>query len=974
MTVSSPSGTLIGRDDELDRLRHLLHDAMDGAGRSVWIEGEPGIGKSALLESFLAEAASLGCAVRVATAEEFGRRIPLHVMLDCLGAEPGSADPELREIADLLSCGGAAGRPADPVAPAAERLLGLVGRLSADGPLIVAVDDLQWADEASILLLHRLSRLAQRRPLLVVGACRPVPRRPDLATLKRGLTSSGAEVITLRSLTPTAVTRLTTELTSGPTGARRVGTRLRRAAELAGGNPAYLRELVGTLIREDRVRQEDTDTAELTGDSATGLPRALTDAICDRLGFLSAETAELLRSAALLGSAFSVTDLGAIVGRSALELTAALEEATAAGVLAEAEVLLAFRHPLIRQALYERPPTGLRLALHLQAARALAEAGLAVERVAEQLLAALRGPGAVPVVDGWTVGWLLKAGRRLVSRAPEDAAELLRLTVAYLPSDDPRRESLEVILAPALVLLGRRDAAVRLAEKVLAVTGDPARAAEMSWTAGWAMTDGHRHEAARTILGRALRAPGLNEVWSARLHAMLARTAIADGDLAQADAATRLALAEADRSGDRPATASALNVAGMLRVHRGDLDAATARFDRARAIADQCDDPETHDLRLRLRQNRAYVLLAQERHTDADLAVRDLLAEAERTASPPRLACARILAAEVHYHAGRWNEAIAQLDAAAEQDDLISATDRQWLHGLAAVIAVHRDDQASAEAHLAAAPAGGAAYAGAQYVPLARALLAERRDLTDEAVAILTGLLDRTGGRPAYHRHVWLPTLLRLALGGGDSALASAVAAAGSGSSARQDLRPAAGRAAVAQHCAGLLESDPVTLNLAVDAYRATGRPLQLAQTLEDTAVVLAERGDLRAARTAHAEASELYTGLGATWDLLRADTRLRRHGVQRRRGPRRRAATGWDALTPAELTVARLVADGRPNPDIAANLFVSRRTVEVHVSHILSKLGVRSRLEIAREGARRFAADAEERVLSVPAPSAQAG
>jgi DNA-binding CsgD family transcriptional regulator len=971
VTVSSPSGSPIGRDDELDRLRHLLHDAMDGAGRSVWIEGEPGIGKSALLESFLTEAVSLGCQVRVATAEEFGRRIPLHVMLDCLDAEPGSDDPELREIADLLSCGGAAERPADPVAAATERLLGLVDRLSAGEPLIVAVDDLQWADESSILLLHRLSRLAQRRPLLVVGACRPVPRRSDLVTLKRGLTSSGAEVITLASLPPAAVTRLTTELTSELTGAHLLGARLRRAAELAGGNPAYLREMVDALIREDKVRREE-DTAELTGETGRGLPRTLTNAISDRLGFLSADTTDLLRSAALLGSAFSVTDLGAIVGRSALELTAALEEATAAGVLTESEVLLAFRHTLIRQALYERPPAGLRLALHLQAARALAEAGLAVERVAEQLLAALRGPDAVPVVDGWTVDWLLKAGRRLVSRAPKDAAELLRLAVAYLPSDDPRRESLEVILAPALVLLGHRDEAVRLAEKVLAATDDPARAAEMSWTAGWAMTDGHQHEAAQTALSRALRAPGLDDVWSARLHAMLARAAIADGDLAQADAATRLALAGVDRTGDRPAAAAALNAAGILHTYCGELDAAAERFDRALTIAEHCDDPETHDLRLRLRQNRAYVLLAQERHADADLAARELLAEAERSASPPRLACARILAAEVHYHAGRWSEAIAQLDAAALSDDLIPATNRQWLHGLAAVIAVHRDDQASAEAHLSAVPATGAIYAGAQYVPLARALLAERRDLTDEALAILTGLLDCTGTRPAYHRHIWLPTLLRLALRGGDSGLARAVAAAGSGSAPETDRRSAVGRAAVAQHCAGLLESDHVTLNLAVDAYRAAGRPLQLAQTLEDTAVVLAERGDLRAARTAHAEASELYTGLGATWDLLRADTRLRRHGVQRRRGPRRRAATGWDALTPAELTVARLVAEGRPNPDIAANLFVSRRTVEVHVSHILSKLGVRSRVEIAREAARRFAAGAEEHVL--PVASARAG
>ncbi len=965
MTVSSSSGMVIGRDDELDRLRRLLpQDAKGGTGRSVWIEGEPGIGKSVLLASFLTEAERLGCRVRPAVAEEFGRRIPLHVMTECLGALPGAADPELREIADLLSRGG----PGEPAAVAAERLLGVVDRLSAAGPLVLAVDDLQWADEHSVLLLHRLSRLAQRRPLLVVGVSRPVPRRSDLVTLKRGLTASGAEVITLASLAPAAVTALTTELT----GARAVGARLRRAADQAGGNPLYLREMVGALIGQDLLRRRE-DTAELA--AGQGLPRALTEAISDRLGFLSAETAELLRSAALLGPAFSVTDLGAVVGRSALELTAALEEATASGVLAESETLLAFRHTLIRQALYERPPAGLRLALHLQAARALADAGLAVERVAEQLLAALHGPAEVPVVDGWTVDWLLRAGRTLVSRAPKDAARLLRLAVAYLPAEDPRRESLEVILAPALVLLGHRDEAVRLAEKVLAATRDPARAAEMSWAAGWALTDGHQHEAAQNVLGRALRAPGLDDVWSARLHAMLARAAIADGDLAQGDAATRLALAGADRSGDRPAAAAALNAAGVLLTYRGDLDAAVARFDRGMAIAELCEDPETHDLRLRLRQHRAYVLLAQERHADADLATRELLAEAERTASPPRLAGTRILAAEVHYHAGRWDEALAQLDATAEAHDLIPARDRQWLHGLAAVIAVHRDDQAAADAHLAAAPEDGTygMFPGAQYVPLARALLAERRGRTNEALAILTGLLERTGTRPAYHRHLWLPALLRLAIRAGDTSLARAAAAAGTEGAGTEggDRRGAAGRAAVAQHCAGLLDADRATLGLAVGAYRAAGRPLQLAQTLEDTAVVLAESGDLRAARTAHAEASELYTGLGAAWDLLRADTRLRRHGVQRRRGPRRRAATGWDALTPAELTVARLVADGRPNPDIAANLFVSRRTVEVHVSHILSKLGVRSRVEIAREAARRLTDSAEAHAF--PASSAQA-
>src|SRR5262249_8336101 len=156
-------------------------------------------------------------------------------------------------------------------------------------------------------------------------------------------------------------------------------------------------------------------------------------------------------------------------------------------------------------------------------------------------------------------------------------------------------------------------------------------------------------------------------------------------------------------------------------------------------------------------------------------------------------------------------------------------------HGLASVIHVHRDDPGSAEAHLAVAPAGGGAelFAGATYVHQARALLAGWRNLTGEAFAILADLFHRAGPGPAY-RHTWLPSVLRLALREGDTTLAQTIAAATSGS------QSSAVRTAVDLHCAGLLASDPVTLGQAADAYRAAGRPLQLAQTIEDAAVALA--------------------------------------------------------------------------------------------------------------------------------------
>jgi DNA-binding CsgD family transcriptional regulator len=159
---------------------------------------------------------------------------------------------------------------------------------------------------------------------------------------------------------------------------------------------------------------------------------------------------------------------------------------------------------------------------------------------------------------------------------------------------------------------------------------------------------------------------------------------------------------------------------------------------------------------------------------------------------------------------------------------------------------------------------------------------------------------------------------------------------------------------ATAQHCRGLLDGDASLLLACADTFRGIRRPVELAPALEDAAVLLAEQGDLTAARAACAEATDIYTSLGAPWDLRRMTTRLRPSGLGRQRTRRQRRTTGWAALTPTELEVAWLILEGLPNTGIAARMFLSRRTVETHVSHILTKLGARSRLEIARAAAAR--------------------
>ena len=197
--------------------------------------------------------------------------------------------------------------------------------------------------------------------------------------------------------------------------------------------------------------------------------------------------------------------------------------------------------------------------------------------------------------------------------------------------------------------------------------------------------------------------------------------------------------------------------------------------------------------------------------------------------------------------------------------------------------------------------------------------------------------------------------LVRLALANGDREIAEAAARAAEEECEHQPLRV---EVAMTKHCRGLVAGDPALVLSAADYFQEVGEPLGLALALDDAAALEAGRGELTDAQQHLAEAVGLYTRLGAGWDVQRATARLEPDGVRLVRSAyRTRPASGWEALTPTEVKVAYLVGDGRSNPDVAAELFLSRNTVQTHVSHILAKLGARSRAEIIREAVRHPAA-----------------
>ena len=214
------------------------------------IEGEPGIGKSALVRAAVAGAPEAGCQVFWGAGDELGQALPLLPFLDGLRVREPSANPRRNTIVQLLRGEVAADRGTDVPAVLAEQLLALVAEQCAVRPTILVVDDLQWADQASVTLWGRLARSAQQVPLLLVGMMRPAPQRDDLLALRRVV--GDAARLQLTGLTGVAVADLVAALAGGKPDDNLLAARRR-----GGGQPALPHRAcrrAGPQLQSDRHR------------------------------------------------------------------------------------------------------------------------------------------------------------------------------------------------------------------------------------------------------------------------------------------------------------------------------------------------------------------------------------------------------------------------------------------------------------------------------------------------------------------------------------------------------------------------------------------------------------------------------------------------------------------------------------------------------------------------------------------------
>jgi len=927
--------SFVGRGGELALVRELLAGVSAGIGGLLLVVGEQGIGKSSLLRAGL-EDASAGCRVLWAAADELERRIPLRLMEECLGAavpepvpEPGGA---LTTAARVF--GG------DAVMAGVERMLARVDRLCAVSPVVLVTEDLQWADEASVLVWSRLARAVGQVPLLLVGSYRPGTGREDLERLHRGVLARGGNVVELGLLRDAEVAELVGGLIGG-----RPGQHLTAMMGQAGGNPMYARELADSLVRDGQVAVA-SGVAEMTAVSApVRVPVSLDAAIGKRLAGLAQDAVRVLRWAAVLGAEFSVTDLEVVSGQSVGDLMEMISTALRAGVLAEAGTRLEFRHGLIRQALYEGLPAARRAAMHIEAARALATAGTAAGRVASQLAAAQQAAGPDgELASDWAASWLAAAAPVLNYRAPQVAAELFCGALAQLAGDDDRREILQASLATVSFLLMRPEQVEQIAGPLAATARDPARAAEMAWLLAYSRTRAGHLAGADAVIEAALTRLGRSH--AARLLALRAIILVFLGKFDKSEKASDEALAAAEESGDRLAAGYAHHTRTIAAHRQRHFRAALDHTGQALAVMG--DDLQATDLRVLVIANRITLLSEMDRRQEAAALAREVVALAEQ-AGTPRIATVRPALADLYLTGGQWDDALAELEPTVGMPgpDYLPVL----VHGMISLIAAHRDDWQTAEEHLRRIPdelmTSPAARGNMHYVRLARAAAAERAGRPDEAARVLAAALDPEAEDTWPGRSVLLLPLVRLTLAAGDTATAERATAAAREEAEREPLRI---WIVIADQCAGLVAGDTAAVLAAASYYEATGRVPDQAAALEDAAALTARHGEATAARRALASSLELYDELGAAWDARRATARLRHHGIRRTRAvSQRQPQTGWAALTPTEVKIASLVAEGRSNPDIAAQLFLSRNTVQTHVSHILTKLGARSRAEIIR-------------------------
>ena len=680
---SLPGGPLVGRVHEWERLRLLIDETGTGSGRTVLLAGEPGAGKTRLVQEAMLELRDRNYAISTASCLETRQTVPYFPFLDLLprlvSAYEDSGDRGLDKwpyLASLLAGGGGANSGQAEEERVRRDVAGFIARLSRARPVAMLVDDLHWADSSTLELVHHLARQLRTQSVLIVATYRDVEvrhdhplerviralRRDDLATIVpvRRLDAEGTAALVAASFGEESVSPEFSELIHGQTD----------------GNPFFVQQVLRALVDRGDIYRKGTSW-ERREVSEIEVPDSIRAAVGERLARLPEISREALSAAAVLGQRFDFQELRELSGLEEGPLEEALEAAVHSGMLrADRAETYAFEHALAQQTLLQEMPARRRRRLHVHAgavieSRAKVHPARAAEVAYHLVEADEPAKGA---------RWSLIAGRYAEDVVALAEAESHYRQAAML-AEEAGQQGLRIEARKRHGIIigrqGRNEEAIRILTEVLeAERAAPADDQAVTGAAiGRCLETANRGAETRPLLEPLLELPGLGDRPRAEILLVLARAAFGLGDLEQqADLAAK-AREAARRAGDNALEAEALGRLALAAEMGGGDQNADRLFRQAIALAGDNTPLDTLSV---LHNNYAYALFeagdfvgsARRRRISAELA--------ERYANPGMLAFAVVMVGQAEFYRGNLLEARRAIESA---ESALALVEVGWHHG-----------------------------------------------------------------------------------------------------------------------------------------------------------------------------------------------------------------------------------------------------------------------------------------------------
>jgi DNA-binding CsgD family transcriptional regulator len=910
---------LIGRDEELAALADSLESAQDGP-RVLLLEGEAGIGKTSLWKAALSSAVTQGYRLVSAAPTEAEDALPYAVLGDMLDPVPkdamASLTTSLRTAVEVALFRAPAHQgPTDQLA-VSTAFLRLLRHIAADQRVLLAVDDIQWADASSMRALSfAMHRLANEQVRLLTTL--RVPSRSDVEeTLRKAVGDGQIQRLQLRPLPLNIIDDVLLQRLERPL--RR--PELDQVYAVSGGNPFFALEIGRFIIGHPE---------NLKAGQPLPLPASLSDAIKNRIRRLSPATLDILMAMASLSRPDEAL-LQAVDSRA----LSALDEASSAQVVERSAGRLRFTHPLLGSVIYSLADPASHRAWHSKLAEFVANPE---ERARHLALAATSS-------DARVADALEEAARSANARGAPDAASALaeqasKLTPPEFPEAIERRR---IMTAEFRMRAGDVPGARDLLRSVLESRPSGKRPAEALRMMGSLTLGGEDLVEAERFLTEALLQTGED----LRAQAIIERDLITvfnqRGKLQEAVEHSARLSEIASQVDDPAILAAAQRFRAITRRHLGPVPPDVIAT--AAALADGDISVEIDDSAggLHPLMHWATLLKWSDDFPRARKLLKRALAVTEGRDESLR-APVFLHLAELECWAGDWLLAAVYLD---ECEKSVIHTGHRSYERLSlsakAMLNCCRGEFDAAREAAQATLAISSAIGDEPYLRRALAILGATELAAGnplEANAYFDRLRAR-GNHEGFRGSIRsesdeLDALVAVDRLGDAEAVCARIAAF---DDPWQRAIGARGRAILAAARGDLAVSIP-EFEHSLTAHEQLPMPLERARTLLSYGTTLRRAKQKRAARSRLEEALAIFKSLGATAWIARAESELSRIAP---------AAAGVSELTPTETRVAGLVAKGRTNKEVAAELYMSVKTVEANLSHIYDKLGVRSRSELA--------------------------